>query len=919
MIKPKVLIVEDDDSVRTDIRKTLARAGFEVYVAVDCVSGWKEVEKSVFDLILIDLTMPGFDGQMSKDAGIDFLKQLKTSDIKTNRETPVLILTATATLENAKRALNLGALNFFGKSEFYKSKDKIINELKEEVIKEVDRNIELLINKPEELKLQDEDIEVLQKLYLDSKQIDISPLLAGYSKAKVYLVDSINLKGERLIPFVTKIGKKSQIDNEYDNFKNYVEHKISSGRYPVVLKVSSSDSHNIAGMKISFIGADWDCMSDLRSYFKRHSTQEIIEVVENLFEGTFKFWHENKERKQPISILKEYSYFSDYDRLRAAMNRFFKEYKGQSIIKYEDVDCVFYDPVTSLRTFNESFKNLRVNTYVSTIHGDLHVKNVFVDGNKNCWLIDFQYTGKEHILKDFIELETSIKYGCINAGFEELWQMEEALMSQSNFRSPPDFHHSNPELQKVFDVVKEIREYARISVAPSRKMKEYYIGLLYYTLNLIKFPEEIISKEKKRCILLVVSLLFDKFKEPGMNIGFVGKNVEPLVRMREKDNEGKYKVLIVDDDEGHLTNLYKVLDRTGIYIITKARNSIETKQILEKNEEEMFNLCILDLEMPDFSGEMSDKAGLDVLKYIKEKYTYVPVIILSVIADYRVAIEAISRYGAATYFNKLNVATDKNKFLNDIEKFIKESQEQLQEEKDREKAYEIILKTLPKKIQELEIGKISVFFKYSERVGGDFYDVITLSSNELAISIGDISGKGLSTAVQMSKFLAFYRNTLKSPGFSLAHLMMEWNSFLFDQKTRFDFITMFFAVLNQADKTLKFCNAGHNPPFIVTKDGDMIEIPKGGIALGAIKKQEYIENEISLNSGNIVVLYTDGFIEGQNAIGDYFGIKRLVDTVKANRYCSALEIKESVINSFEIFVDPDFQTDDRTLIILKIK
>lgn len=129
-MKPKVLIVEDDSSVLIDISKTFARAGFNVNTAVDCVSGWEAVEESVFDLILLDLTMPDFGRQMSQNAGIDFLKRLKSSSIKANAETPVIILTATASLENAKKVLNLGALYFFEKSEFYMSEKKIINELK---------------------------------------------------------------------------------------------------------------------------------------------------------------------------------------------------------------------------------------------------------------------------------------------------------------------------------------------------------------------------------------------------------------------------------------------------------------------------------------------------------------------------------------------------------------------------------------------------------------------------------------------------------------------------------------------------------------------------------------------------------------------------------------------------------------------
>jgi sigma-B regulation protein RsbU (phosphoserine phosphatase) len=138
------------------------------------------------------------------------------------------------------------------------------------------------------------------------------------------------------------------------------------------------------------------------------------------------------------------------------------------------------------------------------------------------------------------------------------------------------------------------------------------------------------------------------------------------------------------------------------------------------------------------------------------------------------------------------------------------------------------------------------------------------------------------------------------------------------ENTDSDFITLFAAFLNQDNNSLMFCNAGHNPPFIVTKDGRIKDIKDGETFLGFEKKQVYVEREIQLNPGDVFVLYTDGFTEGENAGKEQYGETRLKETVKANRHLSSREIEKSVVNSFERFIDPDFQLDDRTLIILKI-
>lgn len=918
-MKPRVLIVDDDDGVRVELEKTLDRTGFQVTTAEDCLSGWALFEKSNFDLVILDLRMPDFENNISKRAGIDFLKRIRALENRNKASIRVLVLTGFASVEGVKDALNLGATNYVEKHEIYQLKDRLLAEIKENLSSNESRNFDLIIDTSEGLALTDENIEVFQKLYSECRQISISPLLPGYSTARVFLVDSINLKGEKLIPFVTKIGDKSQIDIEHDNFKQYVEHKVGSGRYPEIIKVASSDSESLAGMRLSFIGADWRSMLDLKTYFKTHDSADVCTVIEKLFEETFKFWHENKGHKEPLAILEHYGFFADFKKLRTAMDRFFKEYKGHEIIRFKDVSEAFYNPITSLEIFNEAFKNLKIKTYVCTTHGDLNVRNVLVDNNKAGWLLDFQYTGKGHILTDFIELETSIKYGCFDARFEDCWDLEKCLLSQADFRDDLHFNHSNPEIKKAFDVVKKMREYAYLSVAPSRDMTEYYIGLIYYSLNMLRFPEKVISKDKKKSILLAVSLLFDRLKEPGMKIGFVGKNEYYLLLRQSTENEGKFKVLIVDDDEIYFTNLYKTLDRAHNYNVVKAGGAIEAARILEENKWDMFNLCILDLWMPDLSGNWTKTAGLDLLKFIKEKYPDVPVVILSGDDSFQTVVDSMRLYGAANYFHKDNTATNKEEFLAVIEDIIKESLKNRLEKIDQQKALSGILKTLPKQPPQLEVAEIDVFHKSLKEVGGDLYDFIRLDDNKLALSIGDVAGKGLSAAVLMTKYFSFSRASLTRDYDSLPSLISRWNDFIIEQKTDSDYLTLFFATLNQENLTLKYCNAGHNPPFIVRKEGEIIDLSEGGRILGYLENEKYIESLVELASGDVLVMYTDGFSEAENPYDEEYGVDRLKETARANRHLPARQIMQSLIDSFESFTDNTTQNDDRTLVILKIK
>lgn len=920
-MKPRVLIVDDDESVRIDLRKTLDRAGFQATMASDCLSGWALFEGTSFQLVVLDLGMPNFEGKYSEEAGIDFLIRVKGLENKTKAETPVVILTGGATLQIAKKALNLGAFSFFEKGEIDKFKESILTDLKEKVAKRTERNFDLVINKSEEIQLSDEQIEVFQELFSDCRTIAISFLVPGYSAAKVFLVGPIRQSGEPLIPFVAKIGDKIQIDNEYRNFKNYVQHKITSGRYPEVIKVCSSGSGKLGGMSLSLIGADWKNMSDLKAFFNARASEDVNDVIGNLFEETFKFWHESKGSKRPLAILETYDYFSDFVKLRAAMDRFFKEYKGHTIIRFEDFGEAFYDPVSSLQIFNESFKSLKINTYVSTIHGDLNVKNILVDAHKACWLLDFQYTGPGHILTDFVELETSIKYGCFDAKSEEFWELEKCLISQSNFREELTFHHGNQNIKKAFDVVKRIREYAYLSVAPTRDMKEYYIGLLYHTLNMLRFPEKVISKEKKKSILLAASLIFDALKEPGMKIGFLGSNAEyaALMHSNENKDEGKFKVLVVDDEAGSLTNTYKALDRTGTYNVTTATDSLGAVKALEESRRNMFDLCIVDLDMPNLGGEASPIAGLDLLQFIRGEYPEVPVIILSSSMDYQVAVSSISRYGAVHYFNKDDIVRNKDRFLSDIEATIKMALKKRLDDLDTDKAIRGFLKTLPDRVPVLEFVEMSFFNKSLNDVGGDLYDFTMLDSESLGLSIGDVSGKGKAAAVLMAKYLTFYRASVTEHQ-PLPSLLTKLSNFVFEQKTeQSDFITFFFAILDQGNLILRYCNAGHNPPFVVGKDDQITDLEGGGMVLGFLEDQQYVESLTQMVSGDVLVMFTDGFNEAQNSSGEEYGVERFKQSVKANRHLSAQQIKDSVINSFEDFIDTSIESDDRTLVIVKAK
>ncbi len=152
----------------------------------------------------------------------------------------------------------------------------------------------------------------------------------------------------------------------------------------------------------------------------------------------------------------------------------------------------------------------------------------------------------------------------------------------------------------------------------------------------------------------------------------------------------------------------------------------------------------------------------------------------------------------------------------------------------------------------------------AQEVGGDFYDFIPITSKQTGLTIGDVSGKGIPAAL----FMAFSRTLLRAkacrnPG--VGRMIESVNNFINEEPHSNMFVTLFYSVLDNARNTLTFVNAGHNPPLLLRKKtGDIVRLSTGGVVLGAMKGLKMNEKTIDLQTGDLLVLYTDGITEAIN-------------------------------------------------------
>jgi sigma-B regulation protein RsbU (phosphoserine phosphatase) len=224
------------------------------------------------------------------------------------------------------------------------------------------------------------------------------------------------------------------------------------------------------------------------------------------------------------------------------------------------------------------------------------------------------------------------------------------------------------------------------------------------------------------------------------------------------------------------------------------------------------------------------------------------------------------------------------------------------------------------KIAGLDIAGKSI---YCDETGGDFFDFIEVhrqAENGLGISVGDVSGHGISAALLMATIRAFIKSNVTLPT-SIAESITSANRLMTqDMRDTGQFVTLFYTEISPIGKTLRWVRAGHDPAIFYDPNRDKFEELRGeGIALGIDPDFKFQENIIeSVSEGQILLVGTDGLWEAQNQKGEMFGKQRLKALVRQHSESSSDAILKAIINSIKKFQDSVTQEDDITLLVIKI-
>lgn len=207
-------------------------------------------------------------------------------------------------------------------------------------------------------------------------------------------------------------------------------------------------------------------------------------------------------------------------------------------------------------------------------------------------------------------------------------------------------------------------------------------------------------------------------------------------------------------------------------------------------------------------------------------------------------------------------------------------------------------------------------------VGGDYYDFLALPEGKLGIALGDVSGKGIAAALTMASLQASLRSDAMRSGDDLGAMIARVNRMVYDASTEDRYATLFYAQFDPATRRLTYVNAGHCPPILLrnTANGRVTERldQAGGTVVGLLPEFDYQQASVSLAPGDLLVIYTDGFSEAMSPDLEEWGDKRLLDAVASCDGLPAKDVITRVISAADHFASGAPQSDDMTLVVLRV-
>lgn len=414
------------------------------------------------------------------------------------------------------------------------------------------------------------------------------------------------------------------------------------------------------------------------------------------------------------------------------------------------------------------------------------------------------------------------------------------------------------------------------------------------------------------------------------------------------------RILIADDQADVLEALRILLRREGYTVETVSSPAA----VLEALNLRSFDALLIDLNYA--RDTTSGREGIELLSRVQALDNALPTVVMTGWGSIEVAVEAM-RHGAREFIQK---PWDNEQLLALLRRQVNlcrclRRKQKMEIERSREAAMaaEAQRRLLPQGAPETERLEFFAVCQPAREVGGDYYDFIELDTQRTALVVADVEGKGMAAALFASMVQAAVRSNARNEAMRPSSLVASVNDLLRTSVNATSYSTLFYAEVDEEKRTLTYVNAGHNPPLLlrtganhfgiartaVSRTPALIEqrmlmsakqvcapeiavgnlaieqLEAGGPVIGFFEDCVYEEATISMESGDMLVAYTDGLTEAFNADGEEFGGHRLCEMLLADSHLSLPELGERILESVRAWCSHTPQHDDLTFVIMKMK
>jgi sigma-B regulation protein RsbU (phosphoserine phosphatase) len=382
-----------------------------------------------------------------------------------------------------------------------------------------------------------------------------------------------------------------------------------------------------------------------------------------------------------------------------------------------------------------------------------------------------------------------------------------------------------------------------------------------------------------------------------------------------------HKIMVVDDEpdlQMLILQKFRKKIREEVYEFHFAENGLQALEIL--NETDDISLILSDINMPKMDG-------LCLLQELQNKNNHaLKTVIVSAYGDMK-NIRTAMNCGAFDFitkpidFSDLELTIEKG--LKEIA-YVKETQLQKQEldavQQDLNVAAGIQRTILQQQFPPFpghDEFNIHAEIQTANAVGGDFYDFFFIDDTHLGFVVGDVSGKGIPASI----YMAVSRTMLKAIASQIpnpAECLAAVNAMLIPESDLYTFVTVFYGILDTETGVVRYCNGGHNLPYVIREDGTIEKVHNTrGLLLGKIEAIEYGCEQIQLNPGEKMLLYTDGVTEAMNEHEEMYNADRLENYLTQHRSVPGEKLLPGIIVDVLKFTQKAQQSDDITLLVLE--